>query len=126
MEPVDILVLRPSEDLGVLASKYEPRLPPAFRYLTRSLGTRETNTSDLLSMMMFQHDYLERLLEIGERDAAARSDEIRRLAAGGPAAEASGSGDRDLGAKEDVLDGVEQLDALAHRPLEGLAPRDQP
>jgi len=85
MQPIDILVLRPSEDLGLLASKYEPRLPPAFRYLTRSLGTRETNTSDLLSMLMFQPDYLERLLEIGERDAEAKSDEIRRLAAGGQA-----------------------------------------
>jgi NTE family protein len=82
MQPVDILVLRPSEDLGLLAAQYEPRLPPAFRYLTRSLGTRESTTSDLLSMMMFQPDYLERLLEIGERDAEARSDEIRSLAGG--------------------------------------------
>jgi NTE family protein len=90
MQPVDILVLRPSEDLGQLAAKYEPRLPPAFRYLTRSLGTRETTTPDILSMLMFQPDYLECLLAIGERDAEARSDEIRRLAGGWtvPAAEA--------------------------------------
>ncbi|MBV8202911.1 MAG: patatin, partial [Acidobacteria bacterium] len=82
MQPVDILVLRPSEDLGRLAAEYEPRLPPAFRYLTRSLGTRETASSDLLSMLMFQTDFLECLLELGERDAAARGDEIRRLVAG--------------------------------------------
>jgi NTE family protein len=81
MQPVEMLVLRPSEDLGRLAAEYEPRLPPAFRYLTRSLGTRETNTSDLLSMLMFQPDYLDRLLAIGERDAEAKSDEIRRLVA---------------------------------------------
>jgi len=82
LRPVDILVLRPSQDLGLLAAKYEPRLPAAFRYLTRSLGTRETTTPDILSMLMFQRDYLERLLEIGERDAEARADEIRRLVAG--------------------------------------------
>jgi len=85
MRPVDILVLRPSEDLGLLAAKYEPRLPHAFRYLTRSLGTRESTTPDFLSMLMFQPDYLGRLLEIGEHDALARGDEIRRLVAAGPA-----------------------------------------
>jgi len=85
MRPVDILVLRPSEDLGLLAAKYEPRLPQAFRYLTRSLGTRESTTPDFLSMLMFQPDYLGRLLEIGERDALARGDEIRRLVAAEPA-----------------------------------------
>jgi NTE family protein len=85
LRPVDILVLRPSADLGLLAAEYEPRLPPAFRYLTRSLGTRETTTPDFLSMLMFQPDYLARQLEIGERDAEARIDEIRRLVATGPA-----------------------------------------
>jgi NTE family protein len=75
-------LLRPSEDLGRLAAHYEPSLPAGFRYLTRSLGTRETTTPDFLSMLMFQPEYLERLMEIGERDAAARIGEIRRLADG--------------------------------------------
>jgi NTE family protein len=80
--PVDIRVLRPSHSLAKLASDYEPRLPPAFRYLTRSLGTRETEGSDFLSMLMFQPDYLEKLIEIGEEDAAARLPEIRELVGG--------------------------------------------
>jgi NTE family protein len=79
LRPIDILVLRPSEDLGLLAAHYEPSLPPAFLYLTRSLGTRETTTPDFLSMLMFQPEYLAHMMEIGERDAAARIDEIRRL-----------------------------------------------
>jgi NTE family protein len=78
--PVDILVLRPSEDLGQLSAEYESRLPQSFRYLTRSLGTRQTTTPDFLSMLMFEHDYLARLLAIGERDAEARAEDIRRLA----------------------------------------------
>jgi NTE family protein len=76
---VDIRVLRPSRNLARLSSEYEPRLPPAFRYLTRSLGTRETEGSDFLSMLMFQPDYLQKLIEIGEEDAAARLPEIREL-----------------------------------------------
>lgn len=82
MRPVAIRVLRPSVDLGKLAVAYEPRLPDAFRVLTRSLGSHESTTSDFLSMLMFQPDYLERLMEIGEADAEARLPEIRELLAG--------------------------------------------
>ena len=60
--PIDILVLRPSVDLGTLAVAYEPRLPDTFRLLARSLGSHEATTSDFLSMLMFQPDYLEQLL----------------------------------------------------------------
>lgn len=70
------LVLRPSQDLGRLANDYEPRLPGFFRFLTRRLGTGETKSQDLLSLVMFQPDYLRRLIEIGEADAEARGDEI--------------------------------------------------
>ena len=80
--PVEILVMRPSVDLGKLAVDYEPRLPDTFRLLGRSLGTMEGTTSDFLSMLMFQPDYLECLMEIGESDAQARLPEIRRLLGG--------------------------------------------
>jgi NTE family protein len=76
---IEIRVLRPSQDLGELASAYEPELPSGFRYLVRSLGTRETDTSDFLSMLMFQPDFLLRLIELGEEDAEARLDEIGEL-----------------------------------------------
>ena len=73
---VDILTIRPSRDLGRIARDYEPRLPASFRWLTRGLGTREMASSDLLSMMMFQDDYLARLIELGEADAEARAGAI--------------------------------------------------
>jgi NTE family protein len=76
---VEILVMRPSVDLGKLAVAYEPRLPDRFRLLARSLGTGEGTTSDFLSMLMFQPDYLECLMEIGEADAVARLEEIGAL-----------------------------------------------
>lgn len=76
MRVVDVLVIRPSRDLAELAGAYEPRLPRAFRLLTRGLGTRETARPDVLSMMMFQRDYAQRLIELGEEDAERRADEI--------------------------------------------------
>ncbi|MEP6836311.1 MAG: patatin-like phospholipase family protein [Gemmatimonas sp.] len=71
MRPVDILVLRPSQDLGKLARLFEPNLPPALRFLTRGWGTRRTASPDMLSLMMFQPDYLRALVELGEQDVAA-------------------------------------------------------
>ena len=79
---IDIRLIRPSQDLGVLANAYEPQLPAGFRYLTRSLGTKETETSDFLSMVMFQEDYLRRLIALGEADTEARIEEMRELVEG--------------------------------------------
>jgi NTE family protein len=76
---IDLLMLRPSVDLGRLANEYEPDLPRAFRFLTRGLGTRETRSNDMLSLVMFQNDYVRRLIELGEADASARKTEIRRF-----------------------------------------------
>jgi NTE family protein len=79
MRLVKLIVIRPSRDLGRLVAEYEPRLPAAFKFMTRGLGTRETTSSDLMSMLMFQQDYLTRLMEIGEADAEERAEEIERF-----------------------------------------------
>lgn len=76
MRIVDIMVIRPSQDLGRLARGYEPRLPSMFRWLTRGLGTRETSSPDVMSLLMFQDDYLARLIALGETDAENRMEEI--------------------------------------------------
>ena len=77
LRPVKLLVLRPSVDLGKLAYQYEAQLPRAFRFLTRGLGTRDTRSPDLLSFILFQPNFLRALMEIGDRDATARADEIK-------------------------------------------------
>jgi NTE family protein len=74
-------VLRPSRDLGKLAGEFEPRLPRLFRYLTRGLGTRQTASPDIISLILFQADYLNRLIEIGEEDATAQGDVIEAFLA---------------------------------------------
>ena len=76
MRVVDLLVIRPSCDLGRIAAEYEPRLPRPFRLLTRGLGTRETAAPDVLSMLMFQDDFVKRLIAMGEEDGERRAEEI--------------------------------------------------
>jgi NTE family protein len=69
LKHIALAVVRPSQDLGRLANAYEARMPKALRFLTRGWGTRETPSNDLLSLIMFQRDYLERLVALGEHDA---------------------------------------------------------
>lgn len=88
LRPVGLLTVRPSQDLGKLAGRYEPRLPGAFRFLTRGLGTRQTSSPDFLSLILFQPDYLKALMDLGETDARARGEEIGAFLQGGDAAAA--------------------------------------
>ncbi len=81
LRTLQLCVLRPSRDLGRLANEYEAELPRTFRFLTRGLGTRRTRSNDLLSLVMFQNDYLKALLELGERDGETRAAEIDRFLA---------------------------------------------
>jgi len=73
---IDMLVLRPSMDLGRLSREYEFKLPSFFRFLTRGLGTRKTTSPDILSLIMFQEDYIRRLIELGEADAERQHHRI--------------------------------------------------
>ena len=82
LRPVDLLVLRPSVELGEIARDYEPELPKLFRFLTRRLGTRAERGRDVLSMLMFQGNFLTRIIELGEADADARADEIAAFVEG--------------------------------------------
>jgi NTE family protein len=76
LKPVDLFVIRPSEDLGKIAAEYEDQLPRALRYLTRGLGTREANSTDLLSTLLFDAAYTQRLIECGRQDAERQIDEL--------------------------------------------------
>jgi NTE family protein len=76
MRVVDVKVIRPSRDLGLLASEFEPRLPGFVKYLTRGLGTKDTASPDFVSLILFQQDYIKRLIEIGEADGEANADAV--------------------------------------------------
>ncbi len=79
LKKVNLLILRPSEDLGRLASQYEIKLPQPFRYFTRGFGTRDTKSPDSLSLLMFQPDYLNRLIELGEADGEKNAAQIEEF-----------------------------------------------
>lgn len=82
LRPVDVLVLRPSCDLGALARKNEFRLPRAFRFFEKGLTNSHAKSSDVLSMVIFEPEFLRELIDLGERDTLARGDEIEAFLRG--------------------------------------------
>ena len=79
---VELLVLRPSRDIGRMAALYERKLPRALRHLVRGLGTRRGSGSDLLSYLLFVPEFLSDLIELGERDADLNRARISRFVEG--------------------------------------------
>jgi NTE family protein len=79
LRPIELLLLQPSADLGKLAAEYQDQLPRALGFLTRGLGSHETTSADLLSLLLFHPEYLRRLMDIGERDAEAVGAKLATL-----------------------------------------------
>jgi NTE family protein len=77
LKPIDLLVLRPSVDLGKLAGDYERYLPRKMKLLVRALGVKETESPDFISMLMFEPTFTRRIIDLGESDVQSRVAEIR-------------------------------------------------
>ena len=73
---VDLLILRPSRDIGRLARDFEIELPPSLRFLVRGLGTPGVRNADFLSYLLFESEYIRALVQLGEADAEANWDRI--------------------------------------------------
>ena len=76
LRPIDLLILRPSVDLGALARDYEVHIGGAMGTLLSAVQWRDDPQSDWLSMLLFKPDYLQRLLEIGYNDAKRQHPRI--------------------------------------------------
>jgi len=73
---IETLSFGPSEDLALVAKRFEHRLPRLLRYLLDGLGTPHAQSADLSSYLLFDSAYTKTLVELGRRDAEARSAEI--------------------------------------------------
>jgi len=73
---VDMCIIRPSQDLSAFCANCQPNISGSFGSLVKRLGTGKTKTPEWLSMVMFEPEYVEQLIEIGEKDAAAHADEL--------------------------------------------------
>jgi NTE family protein len=79
MKRVEALVIRPSEDLGEMATLFQDKVPPMVRFLLRGLGSEVGKSSDILSYLLFVPEYLQALVDLGYRDARAEEAKLRRF-----------------------------------------------
>ena len=84
LRPIDLLVLRPSVDLGAVAADYELDIGGAMGALLSTVEWRGDPQPDWLSMLLFEPAYLERLLEIGYNDAKRQHARIEAFFARDP------------------------------------------
>ena len=81
MRPIRLLTLRPSQDIGKLAGSFEMELSGALGWATSGQRSSENKSPDWLSMLMFEHDYVNRLMEIGYSDARQQREHIEKFLA---------------------------------------------
>lgn len=84
LKPLDVVYIRASEDIGVLAAQYVRS--PEFARRARSMIGRVLRhiadgeeEADLLTYVLFDGEFAGRLIEIGRSDARARHDELVRF-----------------------------------------------
>ncbi|PSQ72556.1 MAG: patatin [Bacteroidetes bacterium QH_2_64_26] len=89
LQPIDLLVLRPSVDLGALAGDYEVNIGGAMGALLDFVEWQSDPPPDWLSMLLFTPGYLQRLLEVGYNDAKRQHDRIEAFFAREPVDQSS-------------------------------------
>ena len=76
--PIDLVMFRPSQDIGKIALEEIHHLPANILHLLKGLGS-EKEAADLSSFLLFQPTYTKRLIELGYKDTIGRSDEIEHF-----------------------------------------------
>lgn len=79
LRPVKVLALRPSRDLGRLASEEFDRFNILLRYLLKGLGMSRTGGWDLMSYLAFDSAYTKKLISLGYKDTMAVRDKVEEF-----------------------------------------------
>lgn len=79
LDPVDVFVLRPSVDLTAVAEGLDVGIGASLGAVLQYLHGEETRLPDLSSMLLYEPEYLRRLLLIGYTDAQNQHDRIAHV-----------------------------------------------
>jgi NTE family protein len=79
---VATLLIAPSVDLRLIATRHIRSLPRSLRALLRVMGARGTGGAQLASFLMFESTFTRELIELGHSDALARRAELQAFLGG--------------------------------------------
>ncbi|NRD73182.1 patatin-like phospholipase family protein [Shewanella sp. VB17] len=77
LNPIQTLVIKPSEDLSQLASRYYDEMPFAVKSMLKPIGINQQTDSSIVSYLLFERAYCSALINLGYQDAMCQIDEIR-------------------------------------------------
>jgi NTE family protein len=77
LKQIETLVIKPSEDLSAIASRYFQDMPFAIKMMMKALGINEHSDSSIGSYLLFEQSYCSALIELGYEDAMCQIDEIK-------------------------------------------------
>jgi len=76
LKKVETLLINPSRNFSQIAKNYYYHIPSAIRFLLRFIGVTKNSESTLMSYILFEKPFTQKLIEIGYQDGLERLDEI--------------------------------------------------
>ncbi|MCZ4338492.1 patatin-like phospholipase family protein [Shewanella colwelliana] len=77
LKPIETLVIKPSEDLSMIAAQHYQDMPMAVKALLRLIGINQQSDSSIVSYLLFERSYCSALINLGYLDGLAQMDEIK-------------------------------------------------
>ncbi|WP_434033238.1 patatin-like phospholipase family protein [Cupriavidus sp. a3] len=74
--PVQVMTISPSEPIEALAAEQQKQLPRTVRALLAPLGGTEARGAAFASYLLFEPEFTQALMALGERDAEAQAAEL--------------------------------------------------
>lgn len=76
LNPVEVLVIAPSQPLDQIAARHQRELPRSLRLFLRGPGATKAGGAGVLSYLLFESGYCSELVELGYQDAMARKADL--------------------------------------------------